>query len=309
MPNEQPKPYVVSTDTARLMRGWSRTSGLPVPERSYFDGMTEDIRGMLAANINEEIHVIPDSRLIKGMREKVSSSKTPVVSLDRVYINKSIERVCGFLDMSRAVNEELEDIGVVARPGTPPLDEQVETLADRLNILGITRIAIVDDVLFTGGGFVRLTSSLRARGIQVETVIAGISIRAGIDAVNEVGVEVDSVEVYEEVTDELCERDFYVGVPYSGRTLVDQEGNVSAVPYLLPFGDIVQWASFPDERAEEMSEFLLQLSICLWQKVEDLSKSRVLVNALPRRLHGFPEEVSIVKALRNVAIDRFGAYV
>ena len=90
---------------------------------------------------------------------------------------------------------------------------------------------------------------------------------------------------YEDVKDEICERDFLAGVPFSGRTVYREDGSHYSAPYFAPFGLPERWASIDDATAaRKLSLYCIERSIELWQKVEDLNKIDILHSFVPRQL-------------------------
>lgn len=119
----------------------------------------------------------------------------------------------------------------------------------------------------------------------------------GIHRINQSKRTVRYIRRYEEVIDEVCERDFYPGVPFSGRLLVNHE-NVG-VPYLLPFGHPGKWASIPDRWQVSFSGFCLQQTIRLFEEIERCSDRMVGCSELGRMVATLPRDgTRFVEALR-----------
>ena len=144
---------------------------------------------------------------------------------------------------------------------------------------------MVDDVIFSGDAIVEVSELLRAKGVQVSTVLAAIAIGEGRRKIEEAGIEVKSVVEYEDVKDEICERDFLAGVPFSGRTVYQEDGSHYSAPYFAPFGLPERWASIDGTTAaRKLSLYCIERSIELWQQVENLNKMNVPHGFVPRRL-------------------------
>lgn len=303
MVSERQRPYVVSADAQGLMTRWSERNGYVIPANgSFFEGMLSDLQDVLSGYFPGGVEIIPEERLRSGLIQEVARSQFPVVSLERAYLPKNAQNLIGFIDATRAVDQNLNDVGIVARPGCLPLESQLNILQDQLKRKGVDTVALLDDVIFNGDGMLRVVDDLKQKGINVTRVIAGVGIKNGVDRLREREITVVCLEEFAEVVDEVCQRDYYVGVPYSGRTLVDQQGIIFSAPYLLPFGNPIEWASIPEDKAREFSEFCLSQSILLWTRVESNSQQEVPMKALPRRVKvvGIPEEISIVKALKTI---------
>ena len=140
-------------------------------------------------------------------------------------------------------------------------------------------------MIFSGDAVIEVAELFRARGTRVSTVLAAIAIGEGCKKIEEAGIEVKSVVEYEDVKDEICERDFLAGVPFSGRTVYREDGSHYSAPYFAPFGLPERWASIDDATAVcKLSLYCIERSIELWQKVEDLNKMDILHSFAPRRL-------------------------
>ena len=140
-------------------------------------------------------------------------------------------------------------------------------------------------MIFSGDAVIEVAELFRARGTRVSTVLAAIAIGEGCKKIEEAGIEVKSVVEYEDVKDEICERDFLAGVPFSGRTVYREDGSHYSAPYFAPFGLPERWASIDDATAaRKLSLYCIERSIELWQKVEDLNKMDILHSFVPRQL-------------------------
>ena len=277
-------PYIISADTEYLMNAWGERNNLKVPDSGFFTdfqaGCVEHIANASAFSGNDfEPIVIPHDKLASELQGLVSRYRQDgVVALDRAYIGDSIAR---HFEVTRAVNTDLESIGTQPRPYTPAISKQI----DRLVANSGTDLTLVDDVIFSGDAIVEVSELFRAKGVQVSTVLAAIAIGEGHRKIEEAGIEVKSVVEYEDVKDEICERDFLAGVPFSGRTVYREDGSHYSAPYFAPFGLPERWASIDDATAaRKLSLYCIERSIDLWQKVEDLNKMDILHSFVPRRL-------------------------
>ena len=163
---------------------------------------------------------------------------------------------------------------------------------------GVHEVALVDDVIFSGALLERIINLLSRINIQVPLICAGIGIGEGINRINGTKREIRCVRTYEEVIDEVCERDFYPGVPLSGRLLAGGE-NIG-IPYLLPFGNPESWASIPSQQAANFSKFCLRQTISLFDEIERCSDKQVFCRNLGRKVIGLPMDARYTDALRKI---------
>ncbi len=181
------------------------------------------------------------------------------------------------------------------RPGAPPLIRQFRELT-KMNTKEIT---LVDDVVFTGDLLERVAHFLSRIDFKIPLICAGIGIGEGIKRLIKAGYNVRCVRTYEEVIDEICERDFYPGVPLSGRVLIN--GKNLGVPYLLPFGNPGKWASIPKEQQKPFSKFCIRQTITLFEAVEKHSNKVVCCSDLERKVVSLPrDDTPYVEALRKL---------
>ncbi len=282
------------------MGRWAAQNGLVVPDDAYFANMTHDLAVKLAEVTEGPVQIITQKEMFDGMDKLVSESPYPVVSLDRAYFDADHPTIAGFVDVTRAVQETTDENGVKSfesiegltpRPGAPSVEEQVARLKETL---GSTPVTLVDDVVFSGETPAMVVEALEAAGIPVARFITGIGIKEGVERLTALGVEVVCVKAYDDVADEVCERDFLAGVPMSGRTVVGEDGTHWSAPYVEPYGNTKKWASIPDAGARALSQFCLGQSFDLWRKVEELNGQLIPSHMVPRPLKDARSDQSIV---------------
>ena len=201
------------------------------------------------------------------------------------------------LGISRTVDEEGRDKGYAPRSGAASLVEQVRVMAR-----GQRSRVIWDDVIYSGSFVHFMVTLLKQRGVIIKSVIAGVGVKAGCDRLRAQGITVDCVREYSDAIDVVCERDFYPGVPFSGRTLAGSD-NVS-IPYLLPFGKPGEWASIPKESQEHFSRFCIEQTISLFEVLEKRSRKKITCSDLPRKVVGLPRDgTRFIDALKQVLLD------
>ena len=296
-------PYIISADAEHLMNTWGERNNLKMPDSSFFadfqSGCIEHITDAASFGDNNfEPMVIPHDKLASELQGLVSRYRQEgVVALDRAYIGDSITR---HLEVTRAVNTKLESIGTQPRPYTPSISKQI----DRLVANSDTDLTLVDDVIFSGDAIIEAAELFHAKGARVRTVLAAIAIGEGRKKIEEAGIEVNSVIEYADVKDEICERDFLAGIPFSGRTVYREDGGHYSAPYFAPFGLPERWASIEDATAaQKLSLYCIERSIELWQKVEQLNEVTMPHNSVPRPLEygasseSFPKYLSVAKTM------------
>lgn len=283
------KPYVVSGDVFILLEEWATQKGLFLPTRAFF----QQLRGEFITymqQVFESFEFVPEDELSLGLKGLVDKSGLLPVSIDRVYYRSDTS-----LELTRLVDKRGKDRGLGRRVGTPSLFKQFSNLRSLSN----RKIVLVDDVIFTGELLEKVCRILSKLGVQVPLICAGIGIGEGIRRLKAQGVEIHCVRSYEDVIDEICERDFYPGVPLSGRTLIGMVN--TGVPYLLPFGNPGKWASIPKKWRVPLSQFCIRQTIKLFEAIEQRSNRPIRCLDLGRGVVSIPaDETRYVDALENV---------
>jgi hypothetical protein len=264
------KPYVISEDIHILLSEWAKKRGFTIPPAKFFKQLRQEMQEYFEKIFGVgNVDMVSASELKNGMLSLIKRSGLPAISMDRVYIRTTPD-----IQVTRMVDKNLIDQGIGPRYGTLPIDKQLSMIRER-------EIALVDDVLFSGKVMVKIIKALEKRGVKVPIVIAGIAVGEGVQRIQkQTDSQILSVRYYKEVIDEICERDFYPGVPLSGRSLLGK-ANIG-YPYIYPFGKVCAWASIPEKYAKEFSCFCLYQSIYLWSAIEAVSAKPVRCRDLER---------------------------
>lgn len=285
------RPYVVSGDIISLLQQWADQKGFKLPANSFFNQLRSNF-GTFMSNIFPRFEFIAEEELSCGLDTLVRKNGLYPLSLDRVYYPSGLR-----IDIARQVGTDGKDQGLGRRANAHPLLEQFRQLRNS----GVRQVSLVDDVIFSGDLVARVGKALNRVGMEVGAVYAGIGIQEGIDLLRSKGYKVECVRSYKSVIDEICERDFYPGIPLSGR-LVDPEQNIGA-PYILPFGNPGKWASIPERWQAPFSRFCLGQTIQLFEGIEKASGRAVTCADLDRKVITLPQDNSrFVEALSRTAL-------
>ena len=283
------QPYVVSADVGLLLQSWAAQNGFTMPSSEFFYRLREAFSVQMR-RIFPSFELVSEREISQGIAKLVLESGLSPVSLDKVYFKTELN-----FEITRSVNEKGENCGWVNRAGTPTIPQQLEAL----RASGVKEVVLVDDILFSGAMIEMITDLFLTIGIRVPLVCAGIGIAEGIRRINGTKREVRCVRIYNQVIDEVCERDFYPGTPLSGRLLTG--GMNIGVPYIFPFGDPENWASIPSEHAMTFSKFCLDQTILLFDEIERCSGRIILCQDLGRKVFNLPADgVRYTDVLRGV---------
>lgn len=185
---------------------------------------------------------VSSAQLKSGINQMVVATSLPVVSLDDRYVRTADQ----YLGISRGVDEQLSDVGYVPRAGYGSLERQLNAIPD----LG-AEVVIADDVLFSGEMLSWLADELAWRNVKVGAVVCGIAIREGAIKLGTEGIDVQACIEFDDVDDEICERDFAI-VPGSGRRIDSMQAN--ALYFDTLYGKPDSWASLPSSVTSEFMD-------------------------------------------------------
>ena len=214
----------------------------------------------------------------------------PVVTLDKIYI-KPDEKNIFFLDCTRVSGTD----EIIARKDES-VDDQITRIA---NSLPSKEILLADDVVFTGRVLNTLIEKFKEKGITVVGIVAGISSWKAFIKYNKelrLGIETNFL-MAEKVKDQICERDFYLGVAGSGIMLSKESKEKQ--PYFIPFGDPKTRASIPERSVRKFSIGCIERSIRLWEDIDSQRGTETLMSELPEKIAGTNDKDPVVKTLRR----------
>ncbi|MDB5194628.1 MAG: hypothetical protein JWN50_642 [Parcubacteria group bacterium] len=295
--------YVVSEDIRLLLASWCKENNFEIPDAVFFEALRRRMHEKLESIFpHAEVVCVSEAEIVDPLHALLAESNDPTVSLDRVYTQQEL-----LLDYTRLVDKDYNFIGLGSRT-QESISRQVARIADSVKRHG--SIQLVDDVVFSGDGIVEVIEWFNAHNIKVSRVVAGISINESRERVvtacanDNPGISVVSVKHFSNVLDEICERDFYPGVPLAGRLIGMKGADHSkplypelGAPYILPYGKPEKWASIPGDRAREWSLFCLDQAQTLWRIIERLSSRSVFCEDLSRRPVFASEGTRIVEEL------------
>ena len=294
---ENQKPYVFSQDVGYLLNSWAKRANYSIPDtRPYQEEIVSEL-----ASIFPKLDVISERDLQDTAKETLNLSKKNggvCLSMDRAYmpaIDKNNEVL--YLETSRQVDANLNSTGLGTRKSSDlSIEQQLKKLAMKI---GKRPVTIFDDVAFGGDTMLEILDKAKVAGLNVSDVSLGIATTEALARIGQADYSCSSRFTYDQILDEICERDFFVGAPFSGRTIMTEEG-VKGAPYLKPFGLPVEWASIPQEA--ELTFSFACLSICLdfWRKSDKLSGWEIPTSTLSKPPVGFEKNLPISSELSQI---------
>jgi len=232
-------------------------------ERKYGYNINDDMRKQLSSIQEEfvqkfweaaklpdgiEIYQLSASELSAALKNAIRDNcKTPLISLDRVYIQNengsSFKMVNDFLDVTRRTDPITGAVTLEERPGSSPLVEQITYLRNYYS-----EVSLADVGAFTGNTLLKIIKRLENGGISVKQVYLGVA-GSGVEAeLKDRNVEI--ITVYGANFDEWIELRDLLGI--DGRAVgLSSEGYRLYIPY---WKNLPEWASIPEESIEPVKE-------------------------------------------------------
>lgn len=309
------KPYVVSEDIALIFNGagwlgdYYKKRGIIIPDEKVIRDLRKDFkRDLERLSDTSEVILVPEADLKGGLRDCVQKSGEFIISLDCIYLSSENLKGKGmFLDTTRLYDLDKPYKAPIQVPRSVlkggkayPLDHQIAKISQKIKEkLGeFPEVILMDDVIFSGDGILKIVELLKKNGIQVKKCIAGMILEQGEEKLKKAGITIERVSPIKECADQVCERDFYFGIPHSG-VMIKKRGKIMKAPYFFPFGDPVARASIPEKMAVDFSLSCLKRSIRLYLEMENLSARRLQITELPERIYGTKPKEPVVVALQR----------
>lgn len=291
---ENQKPYVLSQDVGYLLNSWAKRANYSIPDTRPYQG---EIVSELAS-IFPKLDVISEQDLQDSANETLNLSKKNggiCLSMDRAYmpaIDKNNEVL--YLEISRQVDENLNSTGLGTRKSSDlTIEQQLKQLAKKI---GKKPVTIFDDVAFGGDTMLEILDKAKQAGLNVTGVSLGIATTEALARIGQADYSCSSRFTYDQILDEICERDFFVGSPNSGRTF-QVNNNYFGLPYLLPYGKPIEWASIPDSDAVTFSSACLAISLSFWTKAQQRSGYAIGLDRLDKPPYLKPMQSNIIKTI------------
>lgn len=241
-------PYVISAD---LERHFNQFSELHKGIDRFRESLVQDLQEQ-----GKEVLYLPFENIHRGIAEYIRKTNLPVVSMDRIYVDQ--ESVDAFLDISRSCDGNFLTKTYTQRLGSLDLEEQFRFLG---SIFDGQEIVLTDDVLFTGKIIEYVTNRLAEKNVRIGGLICGVAVGEGINRIKSMGIDLEVVHEFEQVEDEVCERDF-TALPSAGRPIIDKPGIRSLYWVPRPFSDHESAASINEEHIGKFFESTLIRNLC-----------------------------------------------
>lgn len=300
------KPYVVTDDIGYELKKLAGR-GIALPDAEH----EKETSGAIIHSLQQvfgTVDVVPSERIVGYLSGRVAESDIPVISMTGLIENGAYGSLC----FSRSVcltgtDQAGNNIYAPSNPGIYPRSTKLKSLREQFTDAAAscrkhsTDVALVDDVVFSGGTIVMAADELAKEGIRVTKVYASILMRGAFDILKNKGIEAVGDYVYDDVTDEVCMRDFVVGCPEGGRNVIVSPAVYASAPYIYPFGDVASWASISEKSATKFSLDALDASKSLWHAIDRKNGRSIQMKELAKPVIGSAPEDHVSGMLGRIA--------
>ena len=291
--------YIITNDLGARVESL-RTLGLKTPDADdhLFVSFHDETKRLIAGYL-PDVQVI--SYDMRSLAEQVwmEAIKLQGTIKDAVVISTCVELASSrrghILEANRVFDEHGKMIGLGPRPGNTSLQSQINGVSAVVNG---SPVVLAEDGAFTGDTIVTLLRLFKKRRVTVSVVVVGICFPGAKEAIEkEFDGKICVISEIDHPYEWMPDHDFIPFAPNCGRVFggsfgeeilphYTHESFSYCFPYVLPFGDPVEWASIPKEHAPNFSAFCLEQSLSLFCRLDEMNGKKIrmidLLGSTPR---------------------------
>ena len=286
------KTYLLVLDLPEMMEAYERV-GLKLPDVAFF----KERQRCLATKLQE---IIPDccvetieankltNKIVSLLRDLLTVTPEAVVISTVRDVASKTNGHC--IQINRLVDPAGQAIGVGARPGNESLHNQFNEIRVSLEK---HPVILVEDGSFSGGTMRRMIEICNEMQIEIKHLVAGFLFPSAKENILKVFPREKDIHCWrdESFLDWMPDHDFYPFVPNAGKVVgFSYEGRQMPVylhnglslckPYVLPYGNPVEWASIPEEHAKKFSTFCIQEARTIFWEMERINNQKITLESL-----------------------------
>ncbi|MFH0951897.1 MAG: hypothetical protein V1838_01775 [Patescibacteria group bacterium] len=291
--------YILTNDLGQRIEAL-RAIGLKTPSAKdhFFIELHNGIKEMIQEAL-PNIEVVSYDMQIMAEKVWAEAIKMQSSIQDSVVVSTCVEMATSrrghVLEVNRIFDSQGKKIGLGPRPGHASLHSQISSIAA---VIGNKPVVLAEDGAFTGETIARIVRLFRERGVSISVVVIGICFLGAVDRIKkEFEGKICVVAGFENPYEWMPDHDFIPFAPNCGRIFgwtTKEEAlphythdNFSyCFPYILPFGDPVEWAKIPKQYAWSFSTFCLDQAAILFRRLDKMNKRKLclvdLLGATPR---------------------------
>jgi hypothetical protein len=283
--------YLLVLDLPEIMEAYERV-GLQLPDVAFFKGRQQCLTTRLQETIPDcSLETIESNRLMNKIASLLHdlllvTPESVVISTVSAIASKTGGRC---LQVNRLVDPTGKMLGLGARPGNYSLHSQ---FAEIKGCLEKRPVILVEDGSFSGSTMKSMIEICNGMHIEVKHLVIGFLFPEARENILKTFPKVKDVHCWREenFVDWVPDHDFYPFVPNSGRVVgfsynshhmpvYLHSGLSLCMPYILPYGKPVEWASVPKESACGFSLFCVREAITMFEEMERLN-GRITLESL-----------------------------
>jgi len=284
--------YLLVLDLPEMMEAYERV-GLKIPDAAFF----KERQLCLAAKIQESIpaclvETIEANKLVNKIASLLHDllAVTPeavVISTVPVVASKTNGHC---MQINRLVDPTGKALGLGARPGNCSLRSQFSEIK---GCLEKRPVILVEDGSFSGGTMKSMIEICSGMDIEIKHLVIGLLFPAARENILEAFPRAKDIHCWREENfmDWMPDHDFYPFVPNAGKVVgfsynschvpvYLHNGLSLCMPYILPYGKPVEWASVPKEYARKFSVFCIREARAIFWEMEGLNQQKLTLESL-----------------------------
>ncbi|MDP3989222.1 MAG: hypothetical protein Q8P93_03245 [bacterium] len=288
----KPGTYLLVLDLPEMMEAYERV-GLQIPDVVFFKKRQERLATKIQEAIPDcSVETIEANKLMNKIASLLHNlllvtPEAAVISTVSAIASKTSGRC---LQINRLVDPNSKMLGLGARPGNGSLHNQ---FAEIRGCLEKRPVILVEDGCFTGETMKSMIEICSEMHIEIKHLVIGLLFPSAKENILKAFPKVKDVHCWrdEGFLDWMPDHDFYPFVPNAGKVVgfsynghhvpvYLHNGLSLCMPYVLPYGKPVEWASIPKESACGLSLFCVREAISIFEEMEGLNKERITLERL-----------------------------
>lgn len=280
--------YLLVLDLPEMMEAYERIGdgnggNLKIPDAAFFNERQQRLVAKLQEIIPEccveTIEANSLTNQIVGSLHKLLAATPEAVVISTVPgVAWKTNGLC--MKINRLIDSMGKYFGIGPRPGNSSINSQFLEIRE---LSSKRPVILVEDGSFTGGTMVKMIEVCNELHIEIKCLVIGFLFASAKEAILKVFPREKDIHSWREgnFLDWMPDHDFYPFVPNAGKVVgfsyrVNHtvrhmpvrlhNGLHLCKPYILPYGNPVEWASIPAEHAKKFSTFCIrEMRDILWK--------------------------------------------
>ncbi|MEK9175332.1 MAG: hypothetical protein AAB795_01940 [Patescibacteria group bacterium] len=284
--------YLLVLDLPEMMEAYERV-GLQLPDVAFFKERQQCLTVRLQEIIPDcSLEIIEANKLVNQIARLLHdlllvTPEAVVISTVSTIASKTGGRC---LQINRLVDSTGKSLGLGARPGNGSLRGQFEEIR---GCMEKRPVILVEDGSFSGGTMKSMIEICNGMHIEIKHLVIGFLFPTAKENILKVFPRAKDIHCWREESflDWMPDHDFYPFVPNSGKVVgfsynshhmpvYLHNGLSLCMPYVLPYGNPVEWASIPAEHAKKFSAFCIQEARIIFSEMERINNQKITLESL-----------------------------